>query len=155
MALIVCRECSVNRSDTAPMCPHCGLGMNQVLAELRRSCAGGAAADAPVAAEAAMPGVEKRRHPRIEHRTFVRVDGQTAMLFNVSRSGLKLSSPLQPRPGRVNVELEAGEYSFALQGSVRWVSQRRSFSNLVDFGVEILDPPVGYRDFVEQLTPER
>ncbi len=153
MALIVCSECSGNRSDTASWCPHCGLGMSQVLDELRRSCADAAAAPNP--GEAAMPGVEKRRHPRIEHRTFVRVDGQTAMLFNISRSGLKLSSPFQPRPGRVDVELEAGEYSFALQGSVRWVSNRRSFSNLVDFGVEISDPPNGYLDFVGQLTPER
>ena len=102
-----------------------------------------------------MTGEEKRRHPRIEHRTFVRVDGRAAMLFNVSRSGLKLASPFQPRPGRVDVELEAGEYSFALQGSVRWVSRRRSFSNLVDFGVEILDPPDGYLDFVGQLAPRR
>lgn len=155
MALIVCSECSGKRSDTASWCPHCGLGMSRVLAELRHSGAGGAASAAPQPGETAMPGVEKRRHPRIEHRTFVRIDGQTAMLFNISRSGLKLSSPFQPRPGRVGVELDAGEYSFVLQGSVRWVSNRRSFSNLVDFGVEIFDPPDGYLDFVGQLTPER
>jgi hypothetical protein len=98
---------------------------------------------------------EKRRHRRIEHRTTVRVNGETAMLFNISRSGLKLSSPFQPRPGLVRIVVETDRVSFALSGEVRWVSQRRSFSNLLDFGVEILAPPGDYSRFVEELAAAR
>lgn len=122
-----------NRNGTGGVlhCPRCG------------------AVIAPPAADAAW--AEKRRHPRIEHRTSVRIDGRTAMLFNVSRGGLKLSSPLAPPAGAVAIEVEAGDETFRLQGVVRWVGTRRSFSNLLDFGVEIVDPPAAYLEFVERL----
>lgn len=94
---------------------------------------------------------ERRRHLRVEHRTTVRIDGRTAMLFNVSRGGLKLSSPFTPPAGAVAIEVETGEETFRLRGEVRWVSSRRSFSNLLDFGVEILDPPPDYLEFVGRL----
>ncbi len=96
---------------------------------------------------------EKRRHPRVEHRTLVRIEGRTAMLFDVSRGGLKLSSPFAPPAGVVAVEVEAGAETFHLQGLVRWVGGKRSFSNLLDFGVEIVDPPLAYLEFVERLMP--
>ena len=101
------------------------------------------------------PWEEKRRHPRIEHRTTVRIDGRTAMLFNVSRGGLKLSSPFTPPIGAVAIEVETGDETFRMQGIVRWVGARRSFSNLLDFGVEILDPPPGYLEFIGRLGAGR
>ncbi len=114
---------------------------------LRCPCCG--AAIAPPAADAAWE--EKRRHPRIEHRTTVRIDGRTAMLFNVSRGGLKLSSPSTPPAGAVDIEVEAGDETFRLKGIVRWKGAKRSFSNLLDFGVEVVDPPRAYLEFVERL----
>ncbi len=103
----------------------------------------------------ASPGEEKRRHPRIDHNTMVKVDGETAMLFNISRSGLKLSSPFAPRTGNVAISLETGDRTYALKGIIRWVSARRSFSNLVDFGVEIIEAPPEYYEFVDRLDPPR
>lgn len=123
------------RAERMLFCPSCG------------------AAIAPPEADAAWE--EKRRHPRIEHRTTVRIDGRTAMLFNVSQGGLKLSSPFIPPTGAVAIEVETGDEAFRLQGIVRWVGTRRSFSNLLDFGVEILDPPPDYLEFIGRLGARR
>jgi hypothetical protein len=94
---------------------------------------------------------EKRRHRRLEFRSMVEVDGEKALLFNVSRGGLMLSTPFHPKGPEVAVTMDSGELHFALKGAIRWVSKKRTFSNLVDFGVEILDPPPAYLEFVERM----
>lgn len=153
MTLTVCSECDGRKSHEALYCPHCGAGMALALERLWRSQVREAfVVRMPDQAQESQAFIEKRRHRRIEHRTMVSVNGEKAMLFNISRSGLKLSSPFQPQTGLVRVVLETDRQSFDLSGAVRWVSPRRSFSNLLDFGVEILDPPGDYSRFVEELA---
>lgn len=141
MAMTTCSECQGAISDKALMCPHCGIGLEQAMEALARRW------PAPHPA----PGVEKRRYPRIEIKTLVHVDGEKALLFNISQGGMLLSSSSFPKGPDVDVTLEAGGQEFTLKGVVRWVSGKRSFSNLIDFGVEIVSPPAGYREFVERL----
>ncbi len=141
MAMTNCNECKGKISDQALLCPHCGIGLEKALGTLARRW--------PALHPDA--GVEKRRYPRIEIKTLVEVDGERALLFNISREGMLLSSPSFPKGPAVDVTLEAGELHFKLKGVVRWVSGKRSFSNLIDFGVEINSPPAGYREFVERL----
>jgi len=147
MALKNCSECNGKISEKALLCPHCGFGLNQDLETLLHRLAAQAAAEA--ATTAAFE--EKRRHRRLELRTMVQVDGEKALLFNLSRSGLLLSTPFHPKGPDVNVVLDNGEQHFALKGTIRWVSKKRSFSNLVDFGVEIFDAPPEYHEFVEKM----
>jgi hypothetical protein len=152
MAITTCSECKGKISDKALLCPHCGFGMERALEDaVRKQFQGTAQAILPPRPEAASTLEEKRRHRRIDHNTMVRVNGETAMLFNISRSGLKLSSPFTPQVGNVDISLETGETVFTLQGTIRWVSGRRSFSNLVDFGVEIISPPPAYNEFIDRL----
>lgn len=94
---------------------------------------------------------EKRRHPRLELRTMVEVNGEKALLFNISTSGLMLSTPFQPPGSEVQITLDNSEQFFTLKGAVRWVGKKRTFSNLVDFGVEILEPPLTFLEFVERM----
>ena len=156
MTMTTCSECKGKMSDRAPMCPHCGFGLGQALDDMvqlhvQKALPASLARRPPLPS----PGEDKRRHRRIDHNTMVRVEDETAMLFNISRSGLKLSSPFVPRTGDVAISLETGDKAFALKGTVRWVSSRRSFSNLVDFGVEIIAAPPEYYEFVDLLEPGR
>jgi hypothetical protein len=152
MALKTCSECKGKMSDQAVMCPHCGFGQAQALEGLLRKATTTGNHTAPVPVSGAKTfGEEKRRHRRIDHRTMVTVNGNMAILFNVSRSGLKLAAPFTPVSRDVNITLDNGEQLFELNGVVRWVSSRLSFSNLVDFGVEITDPPPEYYEFIDKL----
>jgi hypothetical protein len=147
MALKSCSECKGKISDKAVLCPHCGFGLNQDLETLLHRLSAQAAREASTAANFE----EKRRHRRLELRTMVQVDGEKALLFNLSRSGLLLSAPFHPKGPDVDVLLDNGEQHFALKGTIRWVSKKRSFSNLLDFGVEIFNAPSGYYEFVERM----
>ena len=64
---------------------------------------------------------------------------------------MKLSAPFTPKSASVDVTLDNGEQTFVMKGEVRWVSGKRSFSNLIDFGVEISAASPEYYDFVEML----
>ncbi len=147
MALKNCSECNGRISEKALLCPHCGFGLNQDLETLLRQLGATAAADktASVSIE------EKRRHRRLELRTMVQVDGEKALLFNLSRSGLLLATPFHPKGPDVSVTLDNGERHLDLKGTIRWVSRKRSFSNLIDFGVEISEASPEYYKFIEAL----
>jgi hypothetical protein len=147
MALKSCSECKGKISEKALMCPHCGFGLSPDLEALLRRLA----ATASPAAATAAAFEEKRRHRRLDLRTMVQVDGEKALLFNLSRSGMLLSTPFHPKGPDVDVVLDNGEQHFALKGTIRWVSKKRSFSNLIDFGVEIFDAPAEYCEFVEKM----
>ncbi len=147
MALKSCSECKGKISEKALMCPHCGFGLNQNLEALL-----GRMAATSTPKESTVTAVEeKRRHRRLELRTMVQVDGEKALLFNLSRSGLLLSAPFHPKGPDVDVTLDNGEQHFILKGTIRWVSRKRSFSNLVDFGVEIFEALPAYYEFVEKM----
>ncbi|HEX7502746.1 MAG TPA: PilZ domain-containing protein [Acidobacteriota bacterium] len=150
MALSKCSECKEKVSDQAWMCPHCGFVMGQEVEEFREWQKTMPPREA-AALEVAPGGVEKRRHRRVDIKTMVRVDGETAMLFNISKSGMKLSSPFTPTAASVEITLDNGEKIFVMKGEVRWVSGKRSFSNLIDFGVEISAAAPEYYEFVEML----
>jgi len=81
----------------------------------------------------------------------VKINQETAMLFNISKYGMKLASPFTPKTPSVDIILDNGEKVFAMKGMIRWVSGRHSFSNLTDFGVEISDAPPGYYEFIDKL----
>lgn len=144
MAMSKCSECKGNVSDQAWMCPHCGLVRGNEVKEFLEWRKAAPSSGAP-------GGEEKRRHRRVDIKTMVRVDGETAMLFNISKSGMKLSSPFTPKAGSVDITLDNGQQTFVMKGEVRWVSGKRSFSNLIDFGVEISQASPEYYEFVEVL----
>ena len=141
MALKNCGECNEIITENALRCPHCGSGLSQDLETLLRQ----------MAAKSASAVEEKRRHRRLEFRTMVQVDGEKALLLNLSRSGLLLSTPFYPKGPGVRVILDNGEQHFELEGTIRWVNPKRTFSNLIDFGVEIHDAAPDYCLFVEKL----
>jgi len=76
------------------------------------------------------------------------------MLFNISKYGMKLASPFTPKTPSVDITLDNGETVFEMKGIVRWVSSKQTFSNLIDFGVEITEAPPGYYDFIDRLLTQ-
>ena len=152
MTLIRCNECEGKVSDKALMCPHCGFGISGALEKLlRQQMAGAAHQEVFNNPDIAQAWEEKRTHKRIDIKIMVKINQETAMLFNISKSGLKLASPFFPKDPNVDITLDNGENVFYMKGIIRWVSGKRSFSNLIDFGVEITEAQPDYYIFIDQL----
>jgi uncharacterized Zn finger protein (UPF0148 family) len=152
MTLIHCSECKGKVSDKALICPHCGLGISADLENLLRQQRDKDAKQEVFNNEnKERAWEEKRAHKRIDIKIMVKINQETAMLFNISKSGMKLSSPFFPKDPKVDIILDNGENVFNMKGTILWVSSKRSFSNLIDFGVEISAAPQAYYEFIDQL----
>jgi hypothetical protein len=156
MAIIHCKECNGKVSDKALMCPHCGFGMAQTVESLLLTQKT-RAAHQEVFNESAVPQTiaEKRAHKRIDIKMMVKINQEAAMLFNISKSGMKLATALSPKEPKVDITLDNGEKIFKMKGTIRWVSSKRSFSNLIDIGVEISEAPPEYYQFIDQLLTNK
>jgi hypothetical protein len=156
MALIHCSECKGKVSDKALMCPHCGFDMAQnmesLLLKQKTRAAHQEVFDEPTALQTL---VEKRAHKRIDIKMMVKINQEAAMLFNISKSGMKLATPHSPKYPGVDITLDNGEKIFQMKGTIRWVSSKRSFSNLIDIGVEISEAPPEYYQFIDQLLANK
>ena len=86
MAMKICSECKGKVSDQAVMCPHCGFGMSQTLENLLRRQKNRAdhqeVFNKPDSEQA---WEEKRAHKRIDIKIMIKVNQETAMLFNISK----------------------------------------------------------------------
>ncbi|MBU4268981.1 MAG: PilZ domain-containing protein [Acidobacteria bacterium] len=153
MALIKCKECKEKVSDQALMCPHCGfVGMSQTLETLlQQQRAMTAHQEDFKKTEMERSLEEKRSSKRIDIKMMVKINQETAVLFNISKYGMKLASPFTPKIPEVDITLDNGEKVFTMKGTIRWVSSKHSFSNLIDFGVEISEAPPDYYEFIDKL----
>jgi hypothetical protein len=152
MALIQCSECKGKVSDKAVMCPHCGFGLqknleNKLLTKKPRT----AYQNIIDKANVPMAQNEKRAHKRINIKMMAKINSETARLCNISKGGMKLATPVAHKDPNVAITLDNGEKIINIKGIIRWVSSKRSFSNIIDIGVEISEASSDYYEFVDQL----
>jgi hypothetical protein len=152
MALIPCGECKGKVSDQAVMCPHCGFGLQKNKEPRGVAKKSGTAyqnivdqADVPLAQD------ERRSHKRINIKMMAKINHETARICNISKGGMKLATPVAHTDPHVEIMLDNGEKIINVKGTIRWVSSKRSFSNIIDIGVEISEAPPDYYEFIDQL----
>ena len=152
MALILCSECKGKLSDKAWMCPHCGFGLQKNLGNIAQTRKTGAGHQ-DISKKPRLPvnHDEKRAYKRINIRMMAKINQETARIYNISKGGMKLATPLPHINPSVNITMNNGEKIFNIKGIIRWVSSKRSFSNLIDMGVEISEAPPDYNEFVDKL----
>jgi hypothetical protein len=152
MTLIHCSECKGKVSDKALLCPHCGFSISGAMDNLlRQQMTRASQQEVFNNQDNEKIWEERRAHKRIDIKIMIKINQETAMLFNISKSGMKLASPFFPKDPNVDIILDNGENVFAMKGTIRWVSGKRSFSNLIDFGVDISEAPPGYYEFIDLL----
>ena len=152
MTLIHCSECKGKVSDMAVMCPHCGFGLQKKVENKLPTKKPGTAyqqiidkADIPLAQD------ERRTHKRINIKMMAKINHETARICNISKSGMKLATPIPHKDPHVEIMLDNGDKIINVKGTIRWVSSKHSFSNMIDIGVEISAAPPEYYEFIDEL----
>jgi hypothetical protein len=152
MSLIHCSECKGKVSDKALMCPHCGLGMQKNMPNTLTPQTPRTRHQEIIDKSNVPPAQDERRvHKRINIKMMAKINNETARLCNISKSGMKLATPIAHNDPNVDIMLDNGENIINLKGTIRWVSSKRSFSNIIDIGVEISEAPAEYYAFVNQM----
>jgi len=156
MTLIQCSECKGKVSDKAVMCPHCGFGMQKSIENISLTDKSGTAyqniskkADIPLGQD------ERRAHKRINIKMMAKINNETARICDISKGGMKLATPTAHKDPSIDITLDNGENIINLKGIIRWVSSKRSFSNIIDIGVEISAAPPEYYEFIDKLLANK
>jgi N6-adenosine-specific RNA methylase IME4 len=68
---------------------------------------------------------------------------------------MKLATPVHHNDSNVDIALDNGEKVMMLKGIIRWVSSKRSFSNIIDIGVEISTAPPEYYEFIDKMLSNK
>lgn len=152
MALIHCSECHGKVSDQAWMCPHCGFGLQKGLGDKTQKDRS-ATSHEEIRDPSRLPLThdEKRAYKRINIRMMAKINQETARIYDISKGGMKLATPLPHPDPHIDITLANGEKIYQIKGIIRWVSSKRSFSNLIDIGVEISEAPPEYYQFIDEL----
>jgi uncharacterized Zn finger protein (UPF0148 family) len=152
MTLIRCSECKGKVSDQAVMCPHCGIGLQKKSENKAQAKKPGTAYQNILAkAEVPLAQDERRSNKRINIKMMAKINNETARLCNISKGGMKLATPVTHTDPNVEIMLDNGDKIINIKGTIRWVSSKRSFSNIIDIGVEISAAPPEYYEFIDQL----
>jgi hypothetical protein len=156
MALIRCSECKGKLSNKAVMCPHCGFVMPKNL-EDKSLLQKPRTMHQKIIDKSNIPLAEdkKRAHKRINIKMMAKINHETARLCNISKGGMKLATPISHNDPNVDIALNNGEKVINIKGIIRWVSSKRSFSNIIDIGVEIYEAPQEYYVFIDQLMAKQ
>ena len=156
MTLIHCGECKGKISDKALMCPHCGFRMQKnrknILLTQKPKATHREIIDK---SNVLLTQDERRSHKRINIKMMAKINHETARLCTISKGGMKLATPIAHKDPSVNITLNNGEKIINIKGIIRWVSSKRSFSNILDMGVEISEAPQEYYVFIDQLLAKQ
>ena len=68
--------------------------------------------------------MEKRKIKRIKKRIMVKINNRPAILIDISKGGIKLSSAIVPSKPEVNIEIRDNNQVFNLKGRIRWITRR-------------------------------
>ena len=96
--------------------------------------------------------MEKRKVKRIKKRIMVKINNRPAILIDISKGGIKLSSAIVPSKPEVSIEIRDDNQVFNLRGRIRWITRTISFQNLKEIGIIIDDAPEEYHQYVDKLS---
>lgn len=97
---------------------------------------------------------ERRAHKRIKKQSIVRLNGKMALLTDISEGGMLLGSYERPADPEVNIEIKIQENSFKLNGMVKWMKEKDSFSGLNSIGIMLKDPPEKFRKLIKNIAEQ-
>jgi len=95
--------------------------------------------------------MEKRKEIRKKKRIMVKLDQSSAILVDISKDGLRVSSGVAPVHRKVNIELNNESQNLNLEGSVRWIKRKVALQKLYDIGIAIVNAPDSYYQFIDSL----
>ena len=82
----------------------------------------------------------------------IKIDSRPAILMDISKEGIKLSSAIVPTTPEVNIEIKEDNQVFKLKGKVRWITRKVSFQNLKEIGIFIEEAPIEYYQYIDKLS---
>ncbi len=95
--------------------------------------------------------MEKRKAIRKKKRIMIKLDQTSAILVDISKDGLRVSSGIAPTHRKVNIELNNENQNLNLEGNIRWIKRKVALQKLYEIGIAIISAPDSYYQFIDSL----
>ena len=100
-----------------------------------------------------MKYVEKRKYNRINTRVTAQVSNNSAIVLDLSKNGIKLSTEILSRKlfDLIDIVLKMGNQTITVKGMIRWISKKSELSNYRMIGVLIKNASENFPQLISQL----
>ena len=97
-----------------------------------------------------------RQLERIDKKLLIKVEGETCVMQDISKNGMRLMSRVLFKTQTVDINFTMDDIEVELQGQIRWIQKRPTVYDQAQYlvGVYLLDPPEEYIELVEKLSEE-
>jgi len=82
----------------------------------------------------------------------LKVNNKPGTLVDISRNGLRVSTPLSQTPRDIDIALKAENKNLNLQGIIQWVRNQGPRNRSTELGVRIPNPSQEYDQFLDTLS---
>lgn len=97
---------------------------------------------------------DRRLFNRIRQKSIVKVNENEGFLIDFSEDGLGISVSNIPSEKEIKIKLILDKIEFLLKGEIIWEGWNKSYSELSDIGVKLIDPSKEYINFVKELLSD-
>lgn len=95
--------------------------------------------------------MDKREFSRKKKRILLQLNGKPAILLDISRKGIKLSTTSAPASRQVDITINYHDQLIQLKGYVRWIRKTLVMQNTRDIGLSITSAPSEFYQFLETI----
>jgi hypothetical protein len=96
--------------------------------------------------------MDRRKYKRIKKNMVLKVNNKPGTLVDISRNGLRVSTPLSQTPRDIDIALKAENKNLNLQGIIQWVRNKGPRNRSTELGVRIPNPSQEYDQFLDTLS---
>jgi hypothetical protein len=100
--------------------------------------------------------MEERKRDRINKKSLIKVEGQTCVMADMSRSGMRLVLPVLLKKQTIDITFRMESLTLDLQGIVRWIKKEPTVYDQAQYqvGVYLIDPPEEYTLLIDKLLSD-
>jgi len=98
-----------------------------------------------------------RELERIKKKLLIKVEGETCVMQDMSKNGMRVLSSVLFKNQTVNISFEVDDMTIDLKGQIRWIQKRPTVYDQAQYlvGVYLLDPPEEYIELVENFLEKK
>jgi hypothetical protein len=97
--------------------------------------------------------MEEHHRNRIRKKLLIKVNGQTSVMEDMSKNGMRLVVPVLFKKAEVDILFKWDILELEMKGYVRWIHKEPTVYDQSQYklGIFITDPPNEYKELVDKL----
>lgn len=94
--------------------------------------------------------MERRKSERIRKRYSVSLNGNQAIVDNLSNDGIRLTTSIVPTERKVNITFQVNDQSFDVSGVVLWAKKLVSVYKQYQLGISLTNATYEYYQLIDK-----